>query len=388
MIKMLTASTAEIDIPEAAAEEITNQLDLENNLLENSVGIITCTSEFIETGVARVVSEVLPFTTLGMTTLACGTNSNEGLDMLSLSVYTADDVEFVTGVSDSISKKNMDSPIANLYDNTRRKFKKKTEPGLIIPFGPLVSDVSGDKIIGKLHEKAGDIPVFGSMACSPSFDFDKSFVLYNGHEYEDTLAILMMGGNVNPRFIISTISDDRITKQKAIITESEGSVLKEVNGLNLLEYMQTIGLSHDEDIKGSSSIPFVVDYGDGTKPSVRGIYNINDEGHAFCGGEMPVGGTLSIGALDPEDIIKTAGQAVEEALSGEEVNGMIMFPCQARNHLLEVDYLAEISRVRDKIDNKFPFHLAYSGGEVCPAYDDMDRTVNRYHNFTFISCVL
>lgn len=386
MIKILTASTTEIDEPLIAIEEIKEQINFDNDLEENSVGIITCAPEFIETGVVEALDDSLPFETVGMTTLASSSNSDAGLDILSLSVYTANDIQFATGVSEVLTKDYLEEPIEHVYQNTVKRLNH--EPKLVIPFGPLVAELSGEKIIDKLHEEAGSTPVYGSMACSSSFNFDTTFVLYNGKAYEDSLVLLMMSGNVNPRFFISTISDDKITKQKAIITNSEGSILKEVNGMNLIEYMETIGLSQGNGIEGSSSIPFVVDYGDGTKPSVRGIYSVSDEGHAFCGGDMPEGSTLAIGTLDPDDIVKTAGEAMDEALSSEGIHGILLFPCQARNHLLEMNFMAEMETVRDKIKDEVPFHLAYSGGEICPSYDDNGKTVNRYHNFTFILCVL
>lgn len=384
-MKIITASTFEVDESELAAEEILDQLDIERNLLESSVGIITCTSEFIDNGVVKAIDEVLPFTTIGMTTLACGTDAESGFDILSISVYTADDVEFSTGVSEVITPNNTEEAVQNVYKWTKTKLHN--EPKLVIPFGPLVPEVSGEKIINEVHSEAGNVPVFGSMACSSRFDFNTTYVIYNGNAYEDSLALLMMGGEINPRFIISTISDDKITKQSAIITDSSGSKLKEVNGMNLVEYMKTIGLSQGQDIEGSSAIPFVVDYGDGTKPSVRGIYSVNEKGHAFCGGDMPVGSTLAIGTLDPSDIIKTAGDAVNEAMQNDNINGILLFPCQARNHLLEMDYMAEMNKVREVVDGHVPYHLAYSGGEICPSYDESGKPVNRYHNFTFISCI-
>ena len=383
MINMITASTLEIDDPKIAADDIWSQVG-EASLLKNSVGILTCSPEFIETGVLEAIDDILPFETVGMTTLACSTNSEEGMDLLSLSVYTSDDVEFSIGISDPISNDDIVKPINDVYQNTLAKLEG--EPKLILPFGPLIPDISGEKIINVVHEAAGSVPVFGSMACSSSFDFDKTYVLAFGKAYEQSLALLMMSGELEPRFILSTISDDKITKQKAIITNSDGSLLKEVNSMNLVEYMKTIGLSHGDGIEGSSAIPFVVDYCDGTKPSVRGINSDNDDGHAFCGGDMPVGSTLAIGTLDPEDIVKTAGEAVDEALKKKDVNGLLIFPCQGRNHLLEMDYLAEMETVKEKTENKIPYHVAYSGGEICPSYDENNDPVNRYHNFTFVIC--
>lgn len=223
MIKMITASTTEVDEPEIAAKEILEQVNIEKELHENSIGIITCSPEFIYNGIVKTVNDVLPFTTIGMTTLACGTKAEFDLDILSLSIYTSDDVRFSASVSEVISADNLKKPIADVFRWTANKLNDK--PKLLIPFGPLIPEVSGEKIINILYEESGDIPVFGSMACSSNFDFDTTYVLFNGNAYADSLGVLMMSGNVNPRFLISTLSDDKITKQKAIITDSEGSVL-------------------------------------------------------------------------------------------------------------------------------------------------------------------
>ena len=53
MITTLTAFTHEIDDAAEATAEILAQLDLEHNLKQNSVGILTCYSEFVESGVVQ-----------------------------------------------------------------------------------------------------------------------------------------------------------------------------------------------------------------------------------------------------------------------------------------------------------------------------------------------
>ena len=73
MIRMLTACTEELDEVGEAVSEILEQLDLENNLLNNSVGLIFCDPEFIASGVVAAVSQKLPFDTVGVTTRAGAT---------------------------------------------------------------------------------------------------------------------------------------------------------------------------------------------------------------------------------------------------------------------------------------------------------------------------
>ena len=47
MIRLITASTSEIDNVDAAVNEIRTQIELENGLLTHSVGIVACYYEFV-----------------------------------------------------------------------------------------------------------------------------------------------------------------------------------------------------------------------------------------------------------------------------------------------------------------------------------------------------
>ena len=153
------------------------------------------------------------------------------------------------------------------------------------------------------------------------------------------------------------------------------------------DYFSSIGLLQGDGVEALSSVPFVVNYNDGTQPIARAIYQLNSDGSAVCAGAMPEGGTLSIGRMDVDDILNTAEQSLNKLLAHEGLCGIITFPCLGRNMVLGVDPFAEVNKVRAVIDGKLPWHLAYSGGEVCPVYSE-NGIVNRFHNFTFIACAL
>ncbi|MDL2274366.1 FIST C-terminal domain-containing protein, partial [Oscillospiraceae bacterium OttesenSCG-928-G22] len=155
-----------------------------------------------------------------------------------------------------------------------------------------------------------------------------------------------------------------------------------------IEYARTLGLTADDgSIEGMSAIPFLVDFGDGTPPLARAIYQVTPEGYASFGGDMPVGATLAIGSLDYNDVIESALTTTKSALETGKENGMLLFPCLSRNLALGGDVTAELKKIHDTLGGRVPHMAAYSGGEICPVYGPDGTPVNRFHNFTFIACV-
>ena len=71
MIKAFTAVTSEIDDPKAAVEEILAGLSIDKNLKKHSMGIISCFSEYEDTGVLEAICGALPFDCIGSTTCLC-----------------------------------------------------------------------------------------------------------------------------------------------------------------------------------------------------------------------------------------------------------------------------------------------------------------------------
>lgn len=384
MIKMLNACTEEIDELDLAVAEILEQLDLEHSLLQHSAAFLTCSDDFIESGMVEAVCAALPFDVVGCTTLTGATNSAHSTMMLSLSVLTSDDCHFSTVATDDLTDGL--SPIAGAYREAAGRLP--AEPSLILAFAPMIRTIGGELILNELDAAAGGAPIFGTIACDhDTSEYTSSYTFHNGKHMKGSLALLLVEGAVNPRFFVTYTTEDKIQKQKAIITDSEGSILKEVNNMSTIQYLQSIGLSKGDGVEGMSAIPFVVNYNDGTRPVVRAIYMVTPEGYTVCGGAMPKGATLAIGAMDFDDIIETASQTMGEIMAQQQKNGLILFPCLGRSLVLGTDLFAEIEEIR-KHAGALPFHLAYSGGEICPVYTPEGKPVNRFHNFTFIACLI
>ena len=382
---MLNAWTLEPDDPEIAIAQILEQLDLENNLLTRASGFITCSYDYVETGIVKAISDALPFDVIGCTTLTNAVNDERGAMLLCLSVLTADDCQFSCALTLPLHN-NLHAAIQENFAHAAAELEEA--PKLMLAFFPMIDAVGGELILDALDKATNGVPIFGTLACD--FDtsrYSNSYTLYNGECCRDRLAFLLISGNVHPRFMVASTSEQNLFKQRALITGSEGSVLKSINGITAHEYFTSIGLVQGSGVEGMSSLPFILDYNDGTQPVARAIYSLNEDGSALCGGVMPEGSTLSLGRMDVEDILLTAERSITTLLTTKGINGIIMFPCLGRNMVLGVEPLAEVKTVAALIDHILPWHLAYSGGEVCPVYS-VNGTVNRFHNFTFIACAL
>ncbi|MDR1021338.1 MAG: FIST C-terminal domain-containing protein [Synergistaceae bacterium] len=385
MIRMICAFTAEIDDPDAAVSEILGQLDLESALLGSSVGIVSCHSEFIESGVVARLCRDLPFDVVGATTLGNSACGKYGVECLSISVITADDVSFGAVYSAPLTASDTRGQLSDAYENALSGLRG--EPRLAFAFAPFMSDISGNTIFSQLDEISGGLPLFGALACDHTLRYDGIRTFANGEFRPDALGLVVASGNIKPRFFSNCVSESRISKQSGIISDSDGCILKRVNGIPFMKYLTAQGFVSGCATRMFGAIPFLADYNDGTKPVARTIVGLTEEGHAIFGGAMPAGTALAIGSIDGGEAVRTAEKTVKDALETDEVNGMISFSGFTRCLMLGSDPGLEMRSAAELVGSKAPCHIAYAGGEICPVYGREGRTFNRFHNFSYVACV-
>jgi Uncharacterized conserved protein len=384
-MKALTAFTNEIDDVDVAVAEILDQLQLEGNLLSNSVGIISCYSEFIDSGVVKAISDAVPFEVIGCTTMMSSSCGEIGFTMLTIIVLTGDDVEFSTGLSDDLSdEQEVNLKIA--YEQALAKLDG--EPKMIMTYAPLINHVGGERIVDMLDKGCGGVPMFGMIAFDHTEDYRYARVIYNGEAYSNQLGMILISGDIAPTFIVNSIPEENELKQKAIVTKSEGNTLFEVNNMPFLDYISTLGIiPGDESLDAINTIPLLVNYNDGTLPVARVIHRVDENGNAVCGGRMPVGSTISFGTLLAEDVIAAAKDLVKEINSYGDKKVIFAYPCISRLLVLGFDSEAELNVLRSTFAETVPYTIAYAGGEICPTFDENGNIVNRLHNFTMVSCL-
>jgi len=379
MIKSLTATTREIDDIDAAVKEITSALNIGVNLLSNSLGIISCFSEFAETGALKAICDVMPFDCIGATTIMCSAENETDQVLLTITVLTSDECSFET-IALPVTEDYMNSIGTDLKNLLNRREEK---PALLLSYFPMLTTVSGDMILTALDEATSAMPLFGTMAIDHTTDYSTACTICNGEAYKDAVVLGLIYGTVDYSFEIASLDDEKIGKQEAIITESSGNILISVNGKPALEYLNEIGITRNDLETGLGILPLVVDYKDGTKPVARAVFALTPDGHTVCGGAMPVGATLAAGRIVMDDVLQTTEKAIKEIAVKD--GAILSYSCLARYLALGVNSEAEAEKVSELTESSH-YMFAISGGEVCPLPDADGKLKNLFHNYTNVFC--
>ncbi|MDR1507452.1 MAG: FIST C-terminal domain-containing protein [Treponema sp.] len=391
MIKTITIHTSEIDDPESAIAELCGRLEKEGPLLAHSIGLVSCFADFISAGAVEDLAKKLPFEIVGTTSIAGASEDAAGETLLFLTVLTSDDVEFVTGLTDPIGKEDM-SPIRAAWESVSAGRAEK--PGLMLSFAPLLTNVSGDFFAGAFSSVSGNVPNFGTIAVDHNADYHESMVIFHEKAYRDRYAFILFYGNIKPMFIIGGLSEKRAFRDKGVVTASTGNQLEQVNGISVADYLLGLGLQKEPDgaIMGINAHPFILDYNDGTQPVIRVMFAITPEGYAVCGGAMPVGASLQVGVIDAREVLSVTEETIKIALALGRSNGvgsfMLIFSCIGRYFAQNFHPEAEMQKVQEALKGSLPFHLCYSGTELCPVYERNGNTRNRSHNDSIVICMI
>lgn len=386
MIRMLTACTEEVDEIGEAVNEILGQLDLKNRLLKNSVGLIFCDPEFIHSGTAEAISKKLPFDTVGITTRSGATKGVISSIMFSISVLTADDVMFSVARSGVITSENVNDVISSAYREAESALPEK--PALVLAYPPMILSIGNYPLANAIFKAAGNVPVFGTLSCSPRNDHQDSFTIVNGIAETASAALVLLSGNIHPDFLMGSIPERNLRKQHGIITKADGCMVYSVNDMNFVDYLEHNGFSKSSTISNALYlIPFMVNFNDGSPPVARAIYSINDDGVAIFGSKMPEGKTISPSSLKYDGILETAEKLLRQISLKKNINGILMYSCLVRHILLGVNNDDELNKIIETIDGAAPYQVCYSGGEICPVKNNAGEFINRMHNYTLIACV-
>ena len=382
MLKAYYASTFEVDDQEAAIQEILGQVDF-SALLENSIGILGCSLDYIAEKTVEALCRELPFEVVGGTTYCSAVCNEYGEDLLSLLVLTSDDVRFSCAVTEPLSQ-DTEARAKAAYDQALAALPGKPAFGILLC--PYLTSVSSDRQIKAFSEASGNLPIFGSVMVDYTDVMRIPRTIYQGADFPESAVILLVSGNIAPRFLLTTMPKSCFFKQEAIITSSADNVMKEVNNIPARDYLVSLGLATDAVFQPVPSVALSVDTGDGGLPVARAIFAISPEGEVVCGGDMPEGAVLGVGSIGKKDVFASTTEIAETMLQAQDAHVALFFSCLARSITLGSQPLAEIELFQSILKEKIPYLFMYSGGELYPEVTD-EMTYNKAHNDSIIVCI-
>jgi hypothetical protein len=390
MFKVINAYTYELDNPERAIQDIHDQIDMKNNLLNNTVALLFCHSKFIEMGIMEAVCKSLPFDVLGCTSLffaqaAADKSVQTGDMMLTVTVLTSDDTEFATGLCEPLSEANAEGCIQALYTNTAALFSEK--PELAFAFPPTMLNITIDVILAALDLAGDGLPVFGTVALDMDTHIRQPQTIYNGVAYNNRMPLLLFKGPVKPKFFFIRFPEQSALTQDAVITRAEGPRIFTINNKPAVSFLEGLGLIKSAQGSFSHAIPLVVGDSKGNNPEVVVVLNITPEGALICGRHAPIGGVLNIGAITADYVLESAKTLIRDIKEHGKETGLFIISCFLRSIVLGVGSIAEVELLRQELDSyPDPWLYVNSGGELCPRYTVSGETVNQALQYALVAC--
>ncbi|MDR1933127.1 MAG: FIST C-terminal domain-containing protein [Spirochaetales bacterium] len=388
MIRALTAYTTEPDNVDGAVHDILEQLDLEKNLLAHSTGILFCYLDFITTGVLKALCDSLPFDVTGCTSMGFAAPGAAGEIMLTLLVLTSDDIEFSAGLSEPLAQEVKECT-AELYRRVSQQ--QAVKPSFIFASAPL--SFSGDIVVDALDQASGGVPVFGIAAVDVEAQVRSPLVIYNGGAYPDRLALLTLTGGVKAKFFMDRLPGELHLDKQAVITSVEDNRIITLDNMPAVDCLEKIGLV-EKGVAGKKlynvmyAFPISVEYPDSRETKVFTVYGINADGSLTSGSSIPPGGTMRIGSVTSDLVLKSAAHITDLIKKSGDCDVILIFSCFSHNLAL-MDSQDELKLIQEQAAGFSAPHIwAYAGGEICPRYTTEGQLTNRFFQYTIIACTL
>ncbi|MCC8123566.1 MAG: FIST C-terminal domain-containing protein [Oscillospiraceae bacterium] len=391
------AVTYLVDEPALAAQELYDQLSA-NPPGKNSVGILTCYSDMEAEELAAVLSETCAFPIIGATAIASMDHKHGFHEMAAvLLVLTADDCSFAPVLSAPITPETVVQAVEDAYREAVRTLGET--PGLVIALPPYQLALMLDVYTDIFNRAAPGVPVTGGL---PSYNGngDTNAVIFGGHTYTDRMALLAIGGNIQPVFSVLTVSQNDASKKRPV-TRAENNVIYRVGGKTFVEYLEEVGLPVDNLADGNTTVSFTAnplmieeqhaEFGD-TFTYMRTLHALDmKQGSGIAIGRIPAGANVSVCPLDRDAISKAAEQGISDLkekmaeAQGYRYSTVIGISCIGRYVVMAPNGNVETDNIVRRLPEGMSLAGFYSYGEISPL-PAQSSSVAFAHNESLVLC--
>jgi hypothetical protein len=395
-MKSAVATTFELDDVNEAARELADSIREQLEPEENAVDILLCDADADGAGIGAELERLLDIPVAGMTSLA--TFSSEGYHegAVVLTVFTADDLRFTLAVSEPFDS-NYEEQMADAY---RRAVPAEADrdqaPALILAFCPNSEPFSGDKYANTLSALAKGAPIIGGV-CSDDYDYERARVFLAGEEYQDSIVLVCLWGNLRPTFSIRHVTSQFAERIRRVV-EAKDNVVYRVGDETFVEYLEGFGLRTDvpDPLVAFTSYPMMLTReGEDETPLMRHIAGLDPKtGAGTFIADVPVGTLANICLINRDDIKVSARESLEALLEkmdeqpDYEYSTVLCISCCGRSIILGTDSDAEGALLAERLPENVVLTGAYCLGELCPTRYDDGVATNRFHNCSITFCAL
>jgi len=401
MIKSYTVVVREIDDSALAVKQAAEGL-ASLPLLKNTVGIITAHPECVPSGVCRDVARALPFPSVGMTTIAQCAGREADTYMLSILVLTSDDCAFACGASDPIpedcSVEAAEDAVRKCYGELRGRLP--SEPKLALLYSHFFHAPRQYQFTSAVSGVVPRLPVFGAVANDDRQNVlpqTNARILAGGELYDDRPALLLVCGDLSPKFYIASVTEDAIIMPRVgVITEVSGVKLLKVNNICAPDFFRQIGFlgaesggGRDGGGEGLLSSLFVLHIDDGcggTADVTRIPFKVDDEA-IYCAGPLFEGAPMSVAFNTRDGVVETASRLCEQVKRDNAGGTALIYSCIGRRYGLLGEPMVELSAIISRLEDSFVYTAAYASGEMCPIRVTEAKSFNQDHSQTIVACV-
>ena len=286
---------------------------------------------------------------------------------------------------------------AELAEDLHRRAVEKlgVQPKLFIIFMPIVANLFADHIIGALYKAAGDVPVFGGMV-SDDFNSDRSAVFCDGECHPDRIALVALGGDINPVFAKArelTFPSD----YSPLITEAEGNVIRRVDGIPFGEYLKKFNIDasalEDFPISLRARNPNAIE--DDDHMAIINLVKLEEDQSGVFGSNVTVGDSITLCYLARENIENSTKHCLEqlrERMAEKEREGyrfdmILAVSCVARYYvIIRTPGNFEAEALKAGIPEGIDAFGIFAFAEYGPVPDQDGGLKNAKHSQTLVMC--
>lgn len=391
MAAILTSTRYFSDI-DIMVDELLNGVP--NDLGANDIAFLSTASEANYRTLVPMLASRLPCTLVGGTTLNSPFHSRDCEVGAYMTVVRG--IRHALAVSEPLVETDGRGQMERLYRDCVSRLGDA--PKVFFPIMPVIPNLTANYYMPHLFELAGDIPVFGGMV-SDDFDSDK-FAVFAGRDcYPDRIALLALGGDIEPVFG-SGCDVTILSRYRPTVTEASGNVVSRVDDMSFCEYLTKLGF-HD-DVRLISDFPLcVIIYGglsdrDGIPEISHLVQTDPAKGTGTFSSEIPMGRNIAVGFLTKDNIDASTRKCIDEigtkieSRKRDGYNFSLVFcvSCVGRYFALVGQDNSEGEMVTAAFNGKIPLFGYYGFNEICPVPGLQGEFFNRPLSDSIVMCAL